>query len=130
MKDILTISTYTLANIVNDTGTTILPASAGAGEGRRMYNFILKTKGRGTKTPDSSRYEAMDKYDSHLKGTAFSSKTARILLMSVGTMGLAVGLAGTTIRTVCQGQPQPDMSKKIRPPVSGALSRVHGLLLC
>ena len=92
MKGILTISTYTPANIVNDTGTTILPASSGAGEGRRMYNFILKTKGRGTKTPDSSRYEAMDKYDSHLKGSTFASRTARILLMSVGTMGLAVAI--------------------------------------
>ena len=57
-----------------------------------MYSLFQKTKNHSAKTPEALRYVAMDKYVSYLKGPGFSFKTARILLMSVGTIGMAAAI--------------------------------------
>lgn len=57
-----------------------------------MYNLILKSTKRGAKTPESSLYESMEKGDSNLRSSASSGKTARILLITVGTIVLAAAV--------------------------------------
>ena len=57
-----------------------------------MYNLILKNRNQVADPSDAKRFQAMDRYASYMRKDSLQVRVGRILLLSVGNMGLGVAI--------------------------------------
>ena len=57
-----------------------------------MYNLILKNRNQVADPASAKRFLAMDRYASYMRKDSLQVRVGRILLLSVGNMGLGVAI--------------------------------------
>ena len=57
-----------------------------------MYNLILRNRNQTVDREEEKRFLAMDRYASYLRKDSLPVRVGRILMLSVGNMGLGVAI--------------------------------------